>query len=102
MKYIKHFEDNKNEYLIVDFFKSNTERFYIIKTTIYTINCISYDRYYYYPNDNIKDNITINISTSQLSYSDSLHNIKIICQSNSEEDAIEKLKLAIEINKYNL
>jgi hypothetical protein len=57
MKYIKHFEDNENEYLIVDFFYSNTERFYIIKTTSYTKNCISYDRYYYYSNDNIKDNI---------------------------------------------
>ena len=107
MKYIKHFEDNKIKYiyLIVKFDTKDLSvpaaQFYVLVTTAgsYTKYFIEYFKYYFYKNDNIETEI-IERQYSGLYKYDTF--IKVIYQTNSEEDAIQKLEVAIEANKYNL
>jgi len=103
MKYIKAYEDiDKQEfkkYILIDFLSSNKDPRYYVLRTLPNIDpkTIRYDNYCWFDvsTGNLKQGITNNGNLKRTSKD-------LIFETDSEEEAIEQLKIFTTSNKYNL
>lgn len=104
MKYLKQYEDIEKKdfkkYIIIDFCTNINPRYYILRTAPNTNpKSFGYDKYYYYNGTtNTLTQNTISNGVDSLKLKDK----ELIFETDSEEEAIEQLKLIYTSNKYNL